>query len=106
MEAFNLTRTSRYLYFNCSFAENIAFGVPFEKIDFDKVKTAAINSQLHQFIDKQPQKYNTFVGEGGPNLSGGQRQRLAIARALYRDSQVIILDEATSALDLIQKAIS
>ena len=85
---------------DCSFAENIAFGVPFEEINFDKVKSAAINSQLHKFINKQPQKYNTFVGEGGSNLSGGQRQRLAIARALYRDSQFIILDEATSSLDI------
>ena len=99
MEAFNLTCPSRYLYFRLFFAENIAWST-FEKINFDKVKTAAVNSQLHQFIDKQPQKYNTFVGEAGSNLSGGQRQRLAIARALYRNSQVIILDEATSALDV------
>ncbi len=83
-----------------SFAENIAFGIPFNEIDFEKVKIVSKQAQLDNFIEGLPKKYLTFLGEGGSNLSGGQRQRIAIARALYRDAKVIVLDEATSSLDL------
>ena len=79
--------------------ENIAFGVPINKIDHVLVKKAAQKAQISDIIDTWPNKYNTFVGERGIRLSGGQRQRIGIARALYKQSDVIIFDEATSALD-------
>jgi ATP-binding cassette subfamily B protein len=78
-----------------SIAENIAFGIPVEEIDYDAVHFAAQSAQLSEVIESWPEKYDTQVGERGVRLSGGQRQRIGIARALY----VIILDEATSALD-------
>ena len=79
--------------------ENIAFGVPINKIDHVLVKKAAQKAQISDIIETWPNKYNTFVGERGIRLSGGQRQRIGIARALYKQSDVIIFDEATSALD-------
>jgi ATP-binding cassette subfamily B protein len=82
-----------------SIAENIAFGVTKNKINLEKVKQAAQKANLHNFIENLPEKYNTSVGERGVQLSGGQRQRIGIARALYKEAEVIIFDEATSALD-------
>ena len=79
--------------------ENIAFGVPFEKIDIEKVKKAAQMAQISDSIEKFDDKYNTRVGERGICLSGGKRQRIGIARALYKDADIIVFDEATSALD-------
>ena len=82
-----------------SIAENIAFGVTKNNIDFERVKLAAQQAQIADVIEAWPLKYQTFVGERGIRLSGGQRQRIAIARALYKQADVIIFDEATSALD-------
>jgi ABC-type multidrug transport system fused ATPase/permease subunit len=79
--------------------ENIAFGVPLEKIDISRVRKVAAQAQLSHFIDGLPHAYETRVGERGAQLSGGQRQRIGIARALYRRAELIIFDEATSALD-------
>ena len=79
--------------------ENIAFGVPRDKIDRLRVKEAAQMANISDVIDSLPAKYLTIVGERGVRLSGGQRQRLGIARALYKRAGVIIFDEATSALD-------
>jgi ATP-binding cassette subfamily B protein len=79
--------------------ENIAFGVPVYKIDSVRVKNAAKQAQISEVIDSWPQGYKTIVGERGVRLSGGQRQRIGIARALYKQADVIIFDEATSALD-------
>ncbi len=79
--------------------ENIAFGVPSEKIDKLHVKRVAQQAQIAEIIESWPQKYQTFVGERGIRLSGGQRQRIGIARALYKQADVIFFDEATSALD-------
>ena len=84
---------------DASFRENIAFGVPSADVDFDKVRRAATDAQLAQFIEQTPAKYDTKVGERGTRLSGGQRQRIAIARALYKGAMVLVFDEATSALD-------
>jgi ATP-binding cassette subfamily B protein len=79
--------------------ENIAFGVPKDKIDYDRVRQAARQAQIADVIETWPNQYQTFVGERGIRLSGGQRQRIGIARALYKQADVIIFDEATSALD-------
>jgi ATP-binding cassette, subfamily B, bacterial PglK len=80
-------------------AENIAFGVPPESIDLERVRQAAGRAQIADFIESQPEGYNAFVGERGIRLSGGQRQRIGIARALYKQASVLVFDEATSALD-------
>ena len=79
--------------------ENIAFGIPKDKIDHERVRQAAQQAQIADSIDTWPKQYQTFVGERGVRLSGGQRQRIGIARALYKQADVIIFDEATSALD-------
>ncbi len=79
--------------------ENIAFGVPREFIDSQRVVRSAQLAQIAQSIESWPNRYQTLVGERGVRLSGGQRQRIGIARALYKQADVIILDEATSALD-------
>jgi ABC-type multidrug transport system fused ATPase/permease subunit len=80
-------------------AENIAFGINKEDIDFDRLRDAALKAQLLDVICKLPKQYNTLIGERGIRLSGGQRQRIGIARALYKNADILIFDEATSALD-------
>ncbi len=80
-------------------AENIAFGVPRDAIDQQRVRLAARQAQIADFIESRPEGYNAFVGERGIRLSGGQRQRIGIARALYKQASVLVFDEATSALD-------
>jgi len=79
--------------------ENIAFGIAKELIDHQRVKKAAQQAQIAQLIEQWKDGYQTFVGERGIRLSGGQRQRIGIARALYKQADVLIFDEATSALD-------
>jgi len=82
-----------------SITENIAFGVQKGCIDLERVKEAARKAQIEDMIDGWSEGYNTIVGERGVRLSGGQRQRIGIARALYKQTDIIIFDEATSALD-------
>ena len=82
-----------------SIAENIAFGLPSDQINMELVRQAAKQAQIAGFIENSSEGYNTFVGERGIRLSGGQRQRIGIARALYKQSQLLVFDEATSALD-------
>ena len=82
-----------------SIRENIAFGIPPEEIDENRVTKAAQMAHLDELLERLPEGLDTSVGERGIQLSGGQRQRIGIARALYDDAEVLILDEATSALD-------
>jgi ABC-type multidrug transport system fused ATPase/permease subunit len=84
---------------DATLAENIAFGVPREAIDRERLKRAASQAQIADFIEGRDGGYDTVVGERGVRLSGGQRQRIGIARALYKQASVLVFDEATSALD-------
>ncbi|XP_028631884.1 multidrug resistance protein 1B isoform X2 [Grammomys surdaster] len=87
------------ILFDCSIAENIAYGDNSRVVSHDEIVRAAKEANIHQFIDSLPDKYNTRVGDKGTQLSGGQKQRIAIARALVRRPHILLLDEATSALD-------
>ena len=83
--------------FNDTISKNIAYGD--DSVDVEKLKESAKLSGCDEFISNLPEGYESEIGDDGVLLSGGQRQRLAIARAFYKDSPIIILDEATSALD-------
>ncbi|XP_030163747.1 phosphatidylcholine translocator ABCB4 isoform X5 [Lynx canadensis] len=85
--------------FDCSIAENIAYGDNSRVVSQDEIVNAAKAANIHPFIETLPRKYETRVGDKGTQLSGGQKQRIAIARALIRQPQILLLDEATSALD-------
>lgn len=80
-------------------SSNIAFGLEPSEIDKDHLVDSAIKSKIHDEIMRLPKNYDTVIGERGVTLSGGQVQRIGIARALYRNSEIIVLDEATSSLD-------
>ena len=82
-----------------SIRKNVAFGVPDEEIDDEKVWQALKEAQLDEFVRGLPEGLDTSIGERGIRISGGQRQRIGIARALFEDPEVLVLDEATSALD-------
>lgn len=84
---------------DATIAENIAFGIPINKIDMEQVRNAAQRAQIAKFIESREDGYEATVGERGIQLSGGQRQRIGIARALYKNAEVLVFDEATSALD-------
>ena len=82
-----------------SISENIAFGIEKSDIDHKRIQEVSEQSQLTDFVSSLPNGFKTNVGERGVKLSGGQRQRIGIARALYKNAELIIFDEATSALD-------
>ncbi|CAL5387407.1 unnamed protein product [Camellia sinensis] len=85
--------------FSGTVAENIGYRDLMTKIDMERVKLAAQTANADEFIELLPKHYETNIGPRGSSLSGGQKQRLAIARAVYQNSSILILDEATSALD-------
>ncbi|MHC3994936.1 ABC transporter ATP-binding protein [Thiomicrolovo sp. ZZH C-3] len=96
----NIAHVPQHIFLaDASIAENIAFGQQKSEIDMVRVTQAAKKADLHTFIESLPNAYDTSVGERGVQLSGGQRQRIGIARAMYKQANVIIMDEATSALD-------
>jgi len=82
-----------------TFLTNVAFGENIESIDIDRVIWACEKAQISNFIDNCTERYETMIGDDGVYLSGGQKQRIAIARALYKNSSILVFDEATSALD-------
>ena len=84
---------------DASIRQNVAFGIPADEIDEDKVWAALKEAQMDEYVRSLPDGLDTGIGERGIRLSGGQRQRIGIARALYEDPEVLVLDEATSALD-------
>jgi subfamily B ATP-binding cassette protein MsbA len=101
--------TQETVLFDDTIAANIAYGRP--DATADEIERAARAAHAHEFIEQLDPGYNAMIGERGQRLSGGQRQRLAIARAILRDSPILILDEATSSLDaesemLVQDALS
>ena len=87
--------------FDNTIEQNISFEFDRKKIDKRRVIESSKLSEIHEFIESLPNKYETIVGENGIFLSGGQRQRIGIARALYQNKNILTLDEATSALDKI-----
>lgn len=96
----NIAHVPQAIYLaDTSLAENIAFGIPPENIDMKRVREAARQAHIADFIESSPEGYQAHVGERGIRLSGGQRQRIGIARALYKQATVLVFDEATSALD-------
>jgi subfamily B ATP-binding cassette protein MsbA len=101
--------TQETILFNDTVWNNICYGRP--GLPKDRVEAAAQAALAHEFILELPQGYQTMLGDRGQRLSGGQRQRIAIARAILKDSPILILDEATSELDsesemLVQRALS
>lgn len=83
--------------FTMTIAENIAFGR--SEATYGEIVQAAKSAQAHEFIMRQPQGYDTLIGEGGVSLSSGEKQRISIARALLKNASILILDEPTSSLD-------
>ena len=84
---------------DASLKRNIAFGVPENQIDLEKMNKSIQDAQLKEFVESLENGIETNIGERGSKISGGQKQRIAIARELYRNPSILILDEATSGLD-------
>ena len=96
LSQFSMVFQDVYL-FNDTVANNIAFGK--QTATREEIVEAAKKAKCHEFIEKMPDGYDTVLGEGGATISGGEKQRISIARAILKDSPIIILDEATSSID-------
>ena len=106
----NITKSNNYknsvsyvsqdiFLFEGTILENITFGAPEKKINIERLNSVISDSELDKLVNKHPKKLNYIISEAGKNFSGGEKQRLTIARALYRNSEIIVFDEATSSLD-------
>ena len=82
-----------------SIRDNIAFGVPSDEIDDNRIWQVLEEAQMKHFVEQLPEGLDTSTGDRGVRISGGERQRLGIARALYHNPDILVFDEATSALD-------
>ena len=95
-----ISHVSQFIFLSDkTIAENIAFNIPKDEIDINKVVKSAKVAMIHSTIKSLAQGYNSRIGERGIQLSGGQIQRIGIARSIYKQTPILVFDEATSALD-------
>ena len=98
---YNISYVPQHIFISdSSVASNIAFGIPENQIDYQRVEQALIQAKAIDFVNNLPDGIHSTLGEDGKLLSGGQRQRIGIARALYANTSLLVLDEPTSALDI------